>query len=200
MPFATIDGRRLHYIDEGAGDLPLLFVHAFPLQSGMWEPQCQAFADRYRLLAPDLMGFGSSDAPSDRAAYSVDSWADDLMGLASDLALDRVVVIGLSSGGSVALALAHRHPGLVGALVLAGTRPDPDSPDDQAWRTNQQEWLAGGGDLESLANRLVRSMVGTTSSRRGEVVKKALWWLENNAREGLIGGLEALKNRTDASA
>ena len=84
---------RIHYLDTGLpdADVILLLLHAFPLQAGMWDEQLRRFGDRYRLIAPDLKGFGGSDAPNDPAAYSVESYADDAAGLLSLLDLERAV-------------------------------------------------------------------------------------------------------------
>lgn len=199
MATITLEGRRLHYLDEGVGDAPIVLLHTFPLQSAMWEPQIEELSSNYRLLAPDLMGFGASDAPADRHAYSVERWADDVMGLISALDIDRIVLVGLSSGGYVALSLVRRHREVVGALVLADTEPGPDSPEDQERRTDEQHWLETEGDVGYLAGRLLEGMVSGQSPHRGEVVKRARLLMEANPIEGWIGGLEALKHRPDAT-
>ncbi len=199
MPTVTLEGRRLHYLDEGVGDAPIVFIHTFPLQSGMWGPQLQELAPNYRLLAPDLMGFGGSDAPSDREMYSVERWADDVMGLVSALGLDRVVLVGLSSGGYVALSFLRRHREAVGALVLADTRADPDGPDDQERRADEQHWLETEGDVSYLADRLLEGMVSQRGADRGQVVKRARLFMQGNPAQGWMGGLEALKRRPDAT-
>jgi 3-oxoadipate enol-lactonase len=200
MPTITVEGRRLHYLDEGVGDAPIVFLHTFPLQSLMWEPQLQELARNYRLIAPDLMGFGGSDAPADRDSYTVERWADDVIALVSALHLDRVVLVGLSTGAYVALSLLRRYRNAVGALVLASAQVEPDAPEDQQRRTDEQHWLETEGDVAYLADRLLEGMVGRRSPDRSEVVKRARLFMEGTPLEGWIGGLEALKRRPDFSA
>lgn len=199
MPTITLEGRRLHYLDDGVGDAPIVFIHTFPLQSGMWEAQFQELSGNYRLLAPDLMGFGGSDAPSGRDMYSVERWADDVMGLVGALGLDRIVLVGLSSGGYVALSFLRRHREAVGAVVLANTQAEPDGPEDQERRADEQHWIETEGDLTYLADRLLEGMVSQRSTDRGQVVKRARSFMEQNPVEGWIGGLEALKRRPDST-
>jgi pimeloyl-ACP methyl ester carboxylesterase len=176
MAEAMLGDIRIHYLDTGLpdADVILLLLHAFPLQAGMWDEQLRWFGDRYRLIAPDLKGFGGSDAPEDPAAYSVESYADDAAGLLSLLDLERAVVAGQGVlGGQVALALFERHREQVAALVLAGVSPDAATPEEAAANATQQHWIRVEGDLQLLINRLVDQLVGRETSRRAEAVKLA---------------------------
>jgi pimeloyl-ACP methyl ester carboxylesterase len=121
---------RLHVEDGGEGGLPVLFLHAFGGVSDQWSNQLDHLRRDRRALAFDLRGHGESDAPNDPADYAVDSLADDVQAVIEGLALDRVVLVGHSLGGSVALAYAGRHPERVAGLVLAGTpgqMPEPQA-------------------------------------------------------------------------
>ncbi|HVL03308.1 MAG TPA: alpha/beta fold hydrolase, partial [Acidimicrobiales bacterium] len=69
MALAEIGGRRVHYLDHGEGGPALVLLHAFPLRAAMWSPQLGALAAT-RVVAPDLLGFGATDAPDDLSAYS----------------------------------------------------------------------------------------------------------------------------------
>lgn len=127
MPTAGIAGMTMNYVDAGAGGggPPVLLLHAFPLHSGMWQPQLDALRGRHRLIVPDLKGFGASDAPDDESAYSMANYADEVAALLAALEVEEVVVVGLSMGGYVAFSLLDRHRPLVTALVLADTRAGP---------------------------------------------------------------------------
>src|SRR5690606_701252 len=121
---AQVGDIRMHWQEVGTGDA-VLFVHGFPLDSRMWSEQLERIPRRFRLLAPDLRGFGST-ARGD-AALSMDRFADDLAGLLDHLGIERVVVCGLSMGGYVAFALWRRHADRIRALVLCATRASADT-------------------------------------------------------------------------
>ena len=107
----TFEGRAVSYLDEGAGEQAVLLVHGFPFAASMWEPQIPVAVEAgRRAVAPDLPGFGGSDVPADRSAYSIEGYADLVAALIADLGLGRVVLVGLSMGGYIALAVARRHP------------------------------------------------------------------------------------------
>lgn len=196
MPTVTLFDRDMHYFEEGTGDDPLVLIHAVPLDAAMWEPQIQALGTRYRVLAPDLAGFGSSSAPDEDDFYSVEAWADDVIGLLSALGLDHVTLVGASLGADVAIAVTRRARDMVGALGLAGLRPALE-PDEEWQRQEQAAWLAGDGDLGSIVDRLVDELVGTNSSRRGETVKLARWMMDRTPRPGWVGGLRAMTRRPE---
>ncbi len=198
----TTDGPhgRLHYLDEGTGSPAVVLVHAFPLSAGMWEPQIAALAPRHRVVAVDLPGFGGSEVPAPREAYSVDSWADDVAALAERLELGRFVLAGLSMGGYVAFAGVRRHRGALAALILADTRPGPDAPEVRARREHQQRLLEESGLTTEVADSLLGPLVGPTSTRRAETLRRANELLAVNRPEGVIGALEAMKNRPDSTA
>src|SRR6188472_3300202 len=96
-------GRRavqLYTRDVGGGT-PLVLLHAFPLSSAMWLAQREGLAARFRVLTPDLRGFGGSPLGTDEP--SIDTMADDVAALLDAKGLDRVVLGGLSMGGYVTM-------------------------------------------------------------------------------------------------
>ncbi|MDP9227156.1 MAG: alpha/beta hydrolase, partial [Actinomycetota bacterium] len=198
MPTVTVNGSTVHYIDSGGGGTPVLLVHAFPLNAGMWQPQIESLGRRFRLIAPDLKGFGGSEAPEAMADYSVDGYADDLRGLLGALGLERIVLVGLSLGGYVALAFLRRHPEVVAALVLADSRAEADSTEGQEKRTAQQTQVREHGTarlIDSLAEAL---LAAPTRERSPEIVDHAKRLMDNSP-QGYISALEAMKNRPDST-
>ena len=198
MPTVTVEGTTMHYVDTGTGGPPVLLLHAFPFHSGMWESQVAAFAGSHRIVAPDLKGFGSSDAPDDVSAYSMAGYADDVAGLLATLELEQVAVVGLSMGGYVAFSLLRRHRPLVSALVLADTRADPDSDQVLERRTNQQRQVREEGTGPVIDTLLETLLSEDTREDRPEVVERARGLMDNPAA-GFVGALEAMKARPDAS-
>ena len=135
---------KLHVREAGSGRA-VLFVHGFPVDSSMWEPQMGPVAARYRALAPDLRGFGASPLPARPA--SIDDFADDLVAALDKREIERAAVVGLSMGGYIALSLAERHAARLWALVLCDTRATADSEDGKKARTTAAQRALRGPHL-----------------------------------------------------
>ncbi len=198
MPEVTIDGVVVHYLDEGGGEPALVLLHAFPFHAGMWAPQVGALAARTRVVAPDLLGFGTTDAPDDPAAYSVDVWADQVAGLLDHLGLGRVVLGGLSMGGYAAFAFVRRHPDRLAGLVLADTRPGPDTPEVAERRRDQARQVADQG-TEELREALLGGLLGAHTLQHRPDVVAAARALTDNPPGGFVGALDAMRRRPDST-
>jgi pimeloyl-ACP methyl ester carboxylesterase len=109
---------RLHLAEAGAG-APVLLLHGWPQHWWCWRGVIERLRDRYRLLAPDLRGFGWSEAPG--GGYGPDGFAADAVGLLDALDLARAHVIGHDWGGFTGILLGLRHPERVDRLLLCNT-------------------------------------------------------------------------------
>ena len=198
MPTANANGVKLNYTDTGGSGTPVVLLHAFPFNSAMWEPQVESLGDKFRFIAPDLKGFGDSDAPEGESAYSMDGYADEVKALVDELGLDRFVLAGLSMGGYIALAYMRKYADGVDGLVLADTRAEADPPEGKEKRSNQQKQVLQDGTaglIETLTGALLAE---STRANKSDVVKKVQAAMENPAA-GFIGALEAMKNRIDST-
>jgi pimeloyl-ACP methyl ester carboxylesterase len=110
----------IFYEDAGSGDPTLLFVHGIGNHQH-FRPQIEYFSERHRVVAPDLPGFGLSDAP--QRNYGVSTYADDLAWLCAQAGVEAAAVVGHSMGGAIALELAAAHPDLVESVVLLDPTP-----------------------------------------------------------------------------
>jgi pimeloyl-ACP methyl ester carboxylesterase len=99
------------------GELVVL-LHGFPQSSYEWRHQIPALAGRYRVVAPDLRGYGESSKPTGISAYRSTVLADDIVGLIRAFGADRAHVVGHDWGGAIALTLALEHPEVLGRLVV----------------------------------------------------------------------------------
>lgn len=99
---------------------PVLLIHGSGATGSTWEPMVAALAERFRVLRIDLPGCGRS---SEAAPYAVPDQADRVAAVLDELGVEGLAVVGHSSGGYVATALAERRPELVGALALISTGP-----------------------------------------------------------------------------
>ncbi|RFS81895.1 alpha/beta fold hydrolase [Actinomadura spongiicola] len=158
---------QLYARDVGSGT-PLVLLHAFPLSSAMWLAQREGLAPRFRVVTPDLRGFGGSVLGDDDP--SIDAMADDVARLFRRLGLGRAVVGGLSMGGYVAMALCRRHPDLVLGLVLAATRAAADSATVRENRLRQASRLDGDGGTQVLVEEVLPNLVGPTTYRQRALV------------------------------
>ena len=123
--------------DRGSGDV-LLLVHGFPLDHSMWAGQMEVLAQDYRVIAPDLRGFGQSSSTS--GTLTMETMADDLAKLLDVLNVtEPIVFCGLSMGGYVAMQFWKRHPQRLRGLVLCDTRAMGDTPEAAANRQAMAE-------------------------------------------------------------
>lgn len=128
MPTISIGSASLNVLDQGRGS-PLLLVHGFPLDSTMWREQVNELSKTFRVLAPDLRGFGqSSPVAGDDAIVTMAHFADDLAAMLSAMSVsDPVTLCGLSMGGYVAFQFAARHADKLGRLILCDTKAAADT-------------------------------------------------------------------------
>lgn len=116
----TVQGAATHLVDQGSG-APILFLHGNPDSADLWHDQIAHLSSDYRCLAPDLPGFGRSEAPEgfDYSLESLASWVDDLLRAASVSEPVHLVVHDL--GGPTGLAWASKHPDRILSLVPINT-------------------------------------------------------------------------------
>jgi 3-oxoadipate enol-lactonase len=191
-----VNGIDLSYDDIGSG-LPIVFLHAFPLDRSMWAPQLGALVRQGRCVAPDLRGLGASTAS---APYSMDQYADDVAALLDALGVAPAVVVGLSMGGYIAFAFWRRHRARARALVLADTRAGPDTDEGRDKRRRLID-VARARGAATVAEMQIGSMVGEmTRQRRPEVADAIRAMMAAAPVEGIVGALEAMMARPDSTA
>lgn len=180
------------HLDAGSGSPPVVLLHAFPLHSGMWEPQLEALHHRWRVVAPDLAA-EAADPPT------MDALAEAVARGIEDLDLPPVVLGGLSMGGYVAFAVLRRHRRLVRAVVLADTRPGPDPPGVRDRRTRQQAQVAAEGP-SPLFEAMLETLPGAyTREHRPDVLSRIRRVMEGVSPERIVASLEAMKHRPDST-
>jgi pimeloyl-ACP methyl ester carboxylesterase len=104
-----------------------VLLHAFPLDSRMFDPVRDALAAKVRLLTPDLRGFGRGPALGDPVPEpDLELLADDVVAELDGLGVDRAILGGVSMGGYIAMAVLRRHAARVAGLLLADTRSGAD--------------------------------------------------------------------------
>lgn len=191
-------GRVIRYVDEGDGP-PLLFVHAFPLRADMWAPQFAARPAGWRVLAPDLSGFGGSPRSAATPARHVRDHAADLLALLAAAASSTpAVIVGLSMGGYIAFECWRQRPDLVRGLVLADTRAEADGDEARQRRRDMQATAREQG-MHAIAEAMLPNLLGATAQTTNPhlaVEVRAL--IEANEASGVIDALEVLRTRPDS--
>ena len=114
--FVQVGPHRIHYWTAGEGP-PLVMVHGVAMRAADLAPLFQPLKKRHRIYAPDLLGFGESDAPPG-LDYSITTQAEMIRGFMDAVQLQQPDVAGLSMGGWISLKLAAEHPERVRRLAL----------------------------------------------------------------------------------
>jgi pimeloyl-ACP methyl ester carboxylesterase len=123
---ADANGIKTNYLEAGQGD-PVILIHGSGpgvTSYANWRLVLPALAENFRVLAPDMVGFGFSERPRN-IQYGVQTWADQVVGLMDTLELPTAHLVGNSFGGAIALRIATQHPDRVGKLVLMGSMGVP---------------------------------------------------------------------------
>lgn len=179
-----------------ARSLPVVFLHAFPLDGSMWIAQEEAFREQRLTFAPHMPGFGGQPV----VAGDLAGFADHVVALCDEKGIERAVFVGLSMGGYVAMRLADRHPHRVAGLVLADTRAGPDDEEGRAKRSAQIARVRSEG-CDWLAEAMIPALLGETTRReRPQVVESVEAMIGLATPEGVASALEAMRDRPDSSS
>lgn len=108
---------QIHYVEAGSGPVVLL-LHQTPRSWDEYRDAIPRLRDRFRVIAPDTLGFGSSDVPPQR--WSIELFADGVEDLLAALGIDDFRLVGHHTGGVIALEVAARRPRQTRGLVLSG--------------------------------------------------------------------------------
>jgi pimeloyl-ACP methyl ester carboxylesterase len=186
---------EIAFDDIGSG-FPVVFIHGFPLNRTMWEPQVTALVAEFRCITIDMRGFGgSAEAPP----YSMDRYADDIAAVLDTLGIERAVICGCSMGGYIAFAMWRRHRARVRALVLADTRAGADTVEIAERRRMMIEAAETQG-ATAIANMQIPGLVGkTTRDKRPDIYDAMHRMMAQTEVPGIIGALEALMARPDST-
>ncbi len=177
-----------------AGDPAVALLHGWPLNRSIWSEVGPRVADAgFRVLAPDLPGFGASP-PLEESKWTVEAYADEVASFLEANADGPAAVAGHSFGGYVVLALAERHPGRLAALGLVSSRTLADTDAGREGRRATIEKVRAGGTaalLPDLAGRLLAAGAGADLRARAEAV------IGGCAPTAVIAGLAAMAARPD---
>ena len=195
---ATINNVQIAYDDHGVG-LPVIFLHAFPLNRRMCAGELMALLGegRYRLVALDWRGFGESEITN--GISTMELFAGDVAGLMDALGIQNAILCGLSMGGYAAFAFLRKYPQRVAGLILADTRPGADTPEAQANRENvaQIAETQGTGAIADL--QVPRLISEYTRRHHPEVEARVRQLIDEATPRGIAAASRGMAQRADST-
>jgi pimeloyl-ACP methyl ester carboxylesterase len=150
-----VNGVSINYDDQGIGHLPIVFIHGFPFDKSMWNPQVDFFKSKYRTIAYDIRGFGKSSSGKEKVSISL--FADDLIKLMDALQINKAIVCGLSMGGYILLNAVNRYPERFKAIILSDTQCIADSTEAKVKRYKTIQQIESDG-LNDFAEGFVKNI------------------------------------------
>lgn len=160
------------YEDSGGEGLPVVLLHGFVCNRQMWRSQFAELGRTHRVISLDFPGHGASVFPVDADIYSEDRFADLVVDFLATLGLDKVVLVGFSMGGGVALNIAHRHPSVVEALVLADAGGGSADPDQHRRSMRDLESFVGQHGFEAFVDRMLESQTFSGYADRSALARQ----------------------------
>ncbi len=194
----VVNNAGIAYDDHGAG-LPVIFLHAFPLNRNMWSGELTTLLDedRYRLVALDWRGFGKSDIVND--VSTMEMFADDVAGLMDVLGMQDAVLCGLSMGGYAAFAFLRKYPQRVRGLILADTRPGADTAEAKANRENVARIAETQGTGVIADMQVPRLLSAYTRQQYPEVEARVRQLINAATPQGIAAASRGMALRADST-
>jgi pimeloyl-ACP methyl ester carboxylesterase len=173
----------------------VVLLHGFPFNRSLWREQVAALSQNYRVVTPDLRGFGESSVVDEPATMEL--LAQDVAALLDELGLGRVALGGLSMGGYVALSFYRQFPRRVRALILADTRPQADTEEARANRETLAQRALAEGMQPVVDAMLPKLLAPATQQERPETVARLREMMLATPPAGAAAALRGMALRRD---
>lgn len=179
--------------------LPVFFLHAFPVNRKMWQPQMTFLREkRMDFVAFDYPGFGDSPLPEND--LSIEDYGEYAYRLLKELGMDQAIFVGLSMGGYIALALYRRHPEIFRGLLLANTKAAADTEEGRQGRYKMIDYLKRTHDLSPLFRfHLSKFFSRETKEKNRQLIGQVKSLMEEASQEGIIRAHRAMAERADST-
>ena len=186
--------RNLIYEVKGTG-LPVMLVHGFTEDRGIWNALVNAFSEKYRWLIPDLPGSGASDFNKD--LESIADFAEALNAIRREEQIRQMVLIGHSMGGYISLALAEKYPEILKGLGLFHSTAYEDKPEKKESRKKSMEFIRHHGSAPYVRQSLPGLFSENFKNRHPEKIQEQIERYANFNPDSLVQYLDAMRNRKD---
>ncbi|MCL2543887.1 MAG: alpha/beta hydrolase [Nocardioidaceae bacterium] len=160
MPYAEVDGQRLHFEDTGGDGPVVVWSHGLYMDHEMFDPQLEALRGSWRCITWDERAHGGTESTADDFTY----WdsAADLLGLLDHLGVQSAVLAGMSQGGYLSLRAALTAPDRVRALVLIDTQSGVEDPANlAAYHQLLEAWLGPDGPPQDVLDLVAAIILGS---------------------------------------
>jgi 3-oxoadipate enol-lactonase len=179
----------------------IVLLHGFPLDRRMWDAQIEMLSQSFRVIAPDLRGFGQSSLePADvDSGVGMDHHATDVLAILDALGVtETVVLVGFSMGGYVAFQIALKHPARVRGLVLCDTRAVGDTEEAAAGRLKMANAVLDANSPEPALNAMLPKLLAPEShEQRPEVVAAIKEMILRQSPGGVAAAQRGMARRED---
>lgn len=191
----SVDGITIGYDDRGRGE-PLVLIHGHPFDRSMWRPQAEYFSQRgWRVIVPDLRGYGETTVAPATTVWA--TFARDVAALLDHLDVERIVLVGLSIGGQIAMEFYRLFPDRVRGIVLVDTSPRAETPGGKKARHDLAERLLREG-MNAYADEVLPRMITPDNIRAlPDVAGHVLDMMRSTSPGGAAAALRARAERPD---
>ncbi len=178
--------------------IPVVFLHAFPLNYKMWQPQMElveSVSGCY--FTYDYPGFGESKEFTEQP--TIYDYGKPALQALEEMNIEKAVFVGVSMGGYVALSLYRHHPEIFAGLVLANTRASADTEEGRRARLETIEELRKTGDATQLFDSLItKFFTPETREKQPELVEQVYGIMKESTVTGIIHAMRAMADRPDS--
>jgi pimeloyl-ACP methyl ester carboxylesterase len=193
----NVNGIRLAYSDAGAGARTILLIHGHPFNRTMWQPQIEFLKASYRVIAPDLRGYGDSSLPDGCHETRLETFAADNLALMEALGIKSFALGGLSMGGQIVLEMLRQAPHRIEALLLADTFSGLDTAERRQLRFTMADRLEREG-MRGYANEELTKMITPANAEAfPEVAAHVMEMMTTTPPTGAAAALRGRAQRTD---
>jgi 3-oxoadipate enol-lactonase len=193
---------ELAYVERGAG-VPVVLLHGFPLDHTMWSAQIETLSRTYRLIAPDLRGFGQSPLGDVDLQHGItmEQYADEVSELLDALKIrEPIVLIGFSMGGYIAWQFIRKYANRLRALVQCDTKSAADTEEARAGRIKMAENVAEWGSGRVAEMMGPKLLAKETFEKRPEIMEEIRRVVENTAPAAIAAAQRGMAARPDVGS